>query len=167
MDGLPSYIRPSTAYEGDSEYDSLLCVSSSYMPGISGLSVVHAQYVPLIPGYFSGVGDLFSALLLGHFDPKPKATTNAHTTNTPVSEAASQALTKTHAVLRLTFKHSESLPEDERQSTDEEKDEAEPERLTKRMRGRELRLVQGQNLLRGIGLDGVRTMEHWLDFWKA
>jgi pyridoxine kinase len=130
--------------------------------------VVHAQCVPLIPGYFSGVGDLFSALLLGHFHPETDTSTNAlSSSQTPVSEAATQALTKTHAVLRLTFRHSESLPEDERQCTDEEKDEAEPERQIKRMRGRELRLVQGQDLLRGIGLDGIRQMEHWEGFWGA
>lgn len=148
--------------------DFLLCVSSSHKQGTSDLSIVHAQCVPLIPGYFSGVGDLFSALLLGHFRPEPDTTTNSFpSTHTPLSEAASQALTKTHAVLRLTFEYSESLPEDERLSTDEVKDEAEPERVIKRMRGRELRLVQGQHLLRGAGLEDVRTMEHWENFWST
>jgi len=84
-----------------------------------------------------------------------------------VSRAASQALTKTHAMLRLTYAYSETLPEDERQATDDEKDALDPLRKVKRMRGRELRLVQGQNILRGVDLDDIREMQPWTGFWEA
>ncbi|KAJ7272597.1 bud site selection protein 16 [Mycena haematopus] len=152
---LPSSLTP-PSYDSESPY--LLCISSSATPGGDGVSVVHAQIVPLLPGYFSGVGDLFSALLLAHFVPgDPEA----------VSRAASQALTKTHAMLCLTHAYSETLSEDERQATDDEKDRLDPLRKIKRMRGRELRLVQGQDILRGIDLKDVREMHSWTGFWDT
>ncbi|KAJ7876294.1 Ribokinase-like protein [Mycena leptocephala] len=122
----------------------------------ANLSAVHAQTVPLLPGYFSGVGDLFSALLLAHF-VAPDG----------VSRAASQALTKTHAMLRLTHEYSQTLPEDERHVSDDEKDRLDPFRKVKRMRGRELRLVQGQDILRGINLPDIREMQPWTGFWES
>lgn len=70
-------------------------------------------------------------------------------------------------MLCLTYDHSQTLPEDERQPTDDEKDRVNPLRKTKRMRGRELRLVQGQNILRGVGITEARQMEPWIDFWGA
>ncbi|KAJ7626294.1 Ribokinase-like protein [Mycena polygramma] len=149
-----------TSLSSDLDPDSnhLLCISSSATPGAANLSAVHAQTVQLLPGYFSGVGDLFSALLLAHFTPDDAS---------PVSRAASQALTKTHAMLRLTHEYSETLPEDERQATDDEKDLADPLRKVKRMRGRELRLVQGQDILRGNNLKDVREMQPWTGFWES
>jgi pyridoxine kinase len=58
-----------------------------------------------------------------------------------------------------------SLPEEERLETDEEKDVTEPTRRTRRMRGRELRLVQAQDILRGVDLGEVRRMKAWDNFW--
>ncbi|KAJ7156847.1 Ribokinase-like protein [Mycena crocata] len=139
----------SSGLDPDSKH--LLCISSS---ATHDASTVHAQTVELLPGYFSGVGDLFSALLLAHF-------------TSSVSHAASQALTKTHAMLRLTYEHSETLPEDDRQATDDEKDRADPLRKVRRMRGRELRLVQGQDILRGVDLKDVREMQPWTGFWES
>ncbi|KAJ6624850.1 Ribokinase-like protein [Mycena sp. CBHHK59/15] len=156
---LPENVQPS---ESDSSH--LLCISSSATPESPELSAVYAQTVELLPGYFSGVGDLFSALLLAHFDPSGSS---SNSTGTPVSRAASQALTKTHAMLRLTHEYSETLPEDERQATDDEKDRTDPLRKTRRMRGRELRLVQGQDILRGIGLSQIREMQAWTEFWQS
>ncbi|KAJ7132204.1 Ribokinase-like protein [Mycena epipterygia] len=135
----------------DQDSNHLLCICSS-----AASMAVHAQTVQLLPGYFSGVGDLFSALLLAHF-----------VDDTSVSYAASQALTKTHAMLRLTHEYSETLPEEDRQATDDEKDRADPLRKVRRMRGRELRLVQGQDILRGIGLKDIREMEPWTGFWES
>ncbi|KAJ7807287.1 Ribokinase-like protein [Mycena olivaceomarginata] len=155
----------------DSESPYLLCISSSANSSEGALSTVHAQTVPLLPGYFSGVGDLFSALLLAHFvsplSPPPSPDTPSM--DTVVSLAASHALTKTHAILCLTYTHSETLPPDERAATDDEQDAADPLRQVKRMRGRELRLVQGQDILRGVGLEGVtrREMLPWTDFWES
>ncbi|KIK04610.1 hypothetical protein K443DRAFT_92818 [Laccaria amethystina LaAM-08-1] len=69
---LPEHIKPDADSLDSNEY--LLCISSSSSHSSKDRlrpSIVHAQCVPLIPGYFSGVGDLFSALLLAHFHPKP------------------------------------------------------------------------------------------------
>jgi len=144
----------------DRESRHLLCISSAATLGAASLSTVHAQTVQLLPGYFSGVGDLFSALLLAHF-----VADNA--SSAAVSRAASQALAKTHAMLRLTYEYSKTLPEDDRHATDDEKDLADPLRKIRRMRGRELRLVQGQDILRGIGLTDVKEMQPWTSFWES
>ena len=120
--------------------------------------------MPLIPGYFSGVGDLFSALLLAHFHPHLEPPTiNA----TPLSEAASQALTKTYALLHMTQARASALPEEERLPTDDELDEEDPMRKTRRMRGRELKLVQGQDILRGVGVKDMKDMMRWDRFWDS
>jgi len=166
VDALPPHIRPPETDGTESNLDYLLCISSSASQGTSDKPIVHAQIVPLLPGYFSGVGDLFSALLLAHFDPDPSNAQNSFDT-TPVSRAASQALTKTHAVLCLTHEYSQALPEDERQPTDDEKDRVDPLRKIKRMKGRELRLVQGQDIIRGTEITESRQMKPWTNFWGA
>lgn len=131
----------------------LLCISSSRSDPETN-SAVHACTVPLIPGYFSGVGDLFSALVLAHFDPDGKS---------PLPGAVGKALTKTHAVVQLTHNHTRTLDEADRTSTDDELDEEDPMRLVRRMRGRELRLIQAQDIIRGEGLR--REMKAWERFW--
>ncbi|KAF7309513.1 Phos-pyr-kin domain-containing protein [Mycena indigotica] len=156
---LPSSI--SSSLDGNSRY--LLCIASAATSEATQTpAVVHTQSVELLPGYFSGVGDLFSALLLAHFTPD-----NALTSDSILARAVSQALTKTHAMLRLTYEHSETLPEEDRQPTDDEKDAADPLRKIRRMRGRELRLVQGQELLRGVGLSDIKEMVPWTEFWDS
>ena len=159
---LPSSIRP----QADSSY--LICISSSRQdlqaPFDVKKTVVHAQCVPLIPGYYAGVGDLFSALLLAHFYPNE---TPPNAAVTPLSQAVSQALTKTHAIIQITHGQSQSLPEEERQPTDDELDEKEPTRRTKRMRGRELALVKGQDIVRGVGIKHTREMKIWEGFWDT
>lgn len=145
----------------DSSSPSLLCICSTAHP--SALPTVYAQNVPLIPGYFSGVGDLFSSLLLAHFDLKTPCAEG----ETPVSRAVSWALTKTHAILTLTHEHAENLPEENRLPTDDEEDAKEPLRRIRRMRGRELRLIQSQDIIRGIENLEVRKMEPWIGFWDA
>jgi len=131
----------------------LLCISSSKSDPEKS-SVVHARRVPLISGYFSGVGDLFSALVLAHFDPDGKS---------PLSDAVGTALMKTHAIVQLTDAYTQSLDEADRTSTDDELDEKDPMRLVRRMRGRELRLIQGQDIIRGEGLR--HEMKAWEAFW--
>jgi len=169
MDELPEAMRPLEFAREDNDYLLCLCSSVINAEGNKGLSTVHARIVPLIPGYYVGVGDLFSALLLGHFHleeplPPPEGKDPAQT---PLSYATSMALTKIHGVLKVTYQHVLTLPEDEREPTDVEKDEAEPARKLKRMRGRELRLVQpeGQNIIRGIGNIDMHRMDPWSDFW--
>lgn len=160
LDCLPEDIRPSMS----SDDGFLLCISSSADKSDSGPSIVHASTVPTIPGYFSGVGDLFSALVLAHYDTTSDALQPG---DTPVSAAASQALSKTHGILSLTHEHALSLPEEERLPTDEELDVKEPTRRIKRMRGRELRLIQGQDIIRGTKKVEYRKMQPWNTFWDS
>ncbi|KAF8888121.1 Ribokinase-like protein [Infundibulicybe gibba] len=146
-DALPQNLKPTD----DGQY--LLCISSSSSSG-SPQPIVHAQYVRLLPGYFSGVGDLFSALLLAHFD-------------STISHAASLALDKTHRILQLTHEYTSTLPEEDRLPTDDEEDTANLLRKTRRMKGRELRLIQGQNIIRGDDAHKPRAMEPWTGFWDV
>lgn len=184
---LPNGLLPSPIPR---EY--LLCLSSSAShlnpSNENQISRIHAQIVPMIPGYFSGVGDLFSALLLGHYYPSHPTPTNSilalptagncappanGTSNSdpylspksPLSYAASLALTKTHAILQRTYDYYLTLPSHERQSSDEEKDRAEPLRQTKRMKGRELRLIQSQDIILGKCIGEMRWLENWKQFW--
>jgi pyridoxine kinase len=154
-------------------------------------STVYAGCIPLIPGYFSGVGDLFSALVLGHYhhrtvapqrsrpplapleeeqqqqqqQPEDRGASSSPSSLPPLPHAVSLALTKTHAILRLTAKHASSLPPDERTTTDDELDKKDPERRVRRMRGRELRLVQGRKILSGEAMGELRSLGEWEDFW--
>ena len=150
----------------------LLCISSTIDPishtSSTALSTVHAQIVPLIPGYFSGVGDLFSALLLAHFHPSPSpspSSSSSSISSTPLSHATSLALSGTHGVLLLTYSNTLSLPEEERLPSDDELDRQTPLRKTRRMRGRELALIKGQGIIRGEEEVVRREMIHWDGFW--
>ncbi|KAF8159289.1 hypothetical protein B0H34DRAFT_702905 [Crassisporium funariophilum] len=69
----------------------------------------------------------------------------------PSTTATHLSLQKTHAILRLTHAHTLALPACDWQPSDDELDAEEPSRKMRRMRGRELRLVQGQ---RGDAVDG-------------
>jgi pyridoxine kinase len=160
LSSLPASAQPS------SDTPHLLCITSSRpTPNIpfNSTSIIHVQCVPLISGYFSGVGDLFSALVVAHFHPQEKP---VDSDTTPLSQAASQALTKTHAILQITHGLSLILPEEERQPTDDELDEKEPLRRIRRMRGRELALIRGQDIIRGNGIRHFRSMVAWDGFWN-
>ena len=156
---LPNTVRAQIT-PAFSEY--LLCISSTKTPQNS---IVHTCAVPCLPGYFSGVGDLFSALVLAHFDhtqqhPPPM---------TALSVAATLALTKTHSILTLTHTCALALPSEDRTITDDDLDLQDPSRKIRRMRGRELRLVQGQEILRkgyNDKFDLLRKMELWQEFWE-
>jgi len=146
----------------------LLCISSaidpmSHHPSTS-VSTVHAQVVPLVPGYYSGVGDVFSAFLLAHFHPSSPAPPSPM--STPLSHASSLALSKTHRLLVYTHSLTLALPEEERLPTDDELDREMPLRKTRRMRGRELALIKGQGIIRGEEGGERREMILWDQFWK-
>jgi pyridoxine kinase len=185
-DLTPPYIRSAVS---DQER-SLLCLASVRAAGAAATaegagtsshrrrSAVYAGCVPLIPGYFSGVGDLFSALVLGHYFPSPSSSTPPDINNPPPSSsslsslpplprAVSLALTKTYAILRLTEEYASSLPPEDRTTTDNELDEADPERRIRRMRGRELRLVQGRRILSGEAMGELRLLREWDNFWGS
>lgn len=139
----------------------LICISSSYDISTNASSA-HAHIFPSIPGYFSGVGDLFSALVLAHFHPS----SSPSSPDTPLSLAVSSALRKTIALLRFTHQRAFSeVPEEDRTTTDEEKDRADPDRVVRRMRGRELRLIEGQELLRDGADTPLTPMKLWEHFW--
>ncbi|KAJ4474923.1 Ribokinase-like protein [Lentinula aciculospora] len=163
-ESLPSVIRP----PADSESEHLLCITSSSISNDVQPSEVHAQCVPLLPGYFSGVGDLFSSLVLAHYKPSNASSLSSvfPPSQMPFSDAVSQALTKTHAVLSKTFEYSGLLPEEERSVTDDEKDAVEPIRKVRRMRGRELRLVQSIDIIRGDFGNSMRRLQSWSGFWE-
>jgi pyridoxine kinase len=156
---------------------SLLCLASVRAADEGGggtpsrrPSLVYAACIPFIPGYFSGVGDLFSALVLGHYTAADAVADDdsggiPSPSLPPLPRAVSLALTKTYAILRLTEKHASSLPSEERTTTDDELDEKDVERLIMRMRGRELRLVQGRKILSGEAMGELRWLKEWVDFW--
>lgn len=201
----------------------LICISSSYVhpsrrlrapaepmsttdDGAENVSTVHAHVLPCVPGYYSGVGDLFSALLLAHYREMGSVNngtrlillapnirsdyqtsvidlgSSAHSSNstslTPLSTAASFALSKTVGILRLTHAHVSALPADAsvaRDGTDEERDRLDPERRVRRQRARELRLIQGQDILRNVPVASpsdfsktaeLRELRPWQSFWS-
>lgn len=165
----------SLAPQGDEAEDDdfLVCISSSQEVSTEGgLSVIHAGRVPFIRGYFVGVGDLFSAFVIAHYKPSsPFLSTNAQPLDsasgeTALSCAVSAALTKTHGILKVTDEYAKTLPENERQPTDDEMDEEDNERKVRRMKGRELRLIQSQHVIRGTHTLTERKMTVWSNFWS-
>lgn len=177
---LPPAVQPADPDSADTDF--LTCITSAAVKGGEdgrARYVVHARCVPCIPGYFSGVGDLFSALVLGHFHPIPPEPASASPptllqpdsdtdeAKCPLAIAVAHALSKTHAILTLTHEYAQGLPEEDRLPTDEEHDAREPERKVRRMRGRELRLIQGQDIIRGaVETDSLR-MVPWDGFWDG
>ncbi|KAH9832513.1 Ribokinase-like protein [Rhodofomes roseus] len=170
---LPSSAQPPHTTNTDADFLACIASSTEGTPGSEGgtaPSAVHARCIPCLPGYFSGVGDLFSALVLGHFQPAPSVPSSSpapsgEAEESPLAYAVAHALSKTHAILTLTHEHAKDLPEDDRLPTDEELDAREPERKVRRMRGRELRLIQGQDVLRGANKTEYFRMVPWTGFW--
>lgn len=86
-------------------------------------------------------------------------------------------MSKTVGILRLTHAHVSALPEETSvagDKTDEERDRLDPERRVRRQRARELRLIQGQDILRtdpvAPSLDFTKMAEllelrPWRNFW--
>lgn len=163
-------MQPSTVSTYD-EKSYLICIASSVNDHdnleAGPLSAVYAGCVEFIPGYFTGVGDLFSALLLGHFhtpqDGAPSTSTSPSKSLPPLAYAASHALSRTHALLTLTHESASAL---DLPPTDDELDGREPGRKSKRMKGRELRIIQGQDVFRRKEWDGVAKMTVWEGFWN-
>ena len=169
---LRPWLKQALRITDESEDGDLLCISSSRnAPGHKTPSTVHAGRVPFIRGYYVGVGDLFSSFIVAHYKPStPTLTANAKLLDTasgetPLSRAVTAALTKTHAILSATNEYWKQQPEEERQPTDDEADAKDADRVVRRMRGRELRLIQSQDVIRGTTLPIERKMSLWSDFW--
>ncbi|KAG8828648.1 putative pyridoxal kinase [Serendipita sp. 401] len=153
--------------------EGLLCLSSS-LTDDSEESIVHAAAIAQIAGYYAGVGDLFSATVLGYYDPDGDNAEQAAAGATPLSVAVDKAIRTTHAILRKTAKASILAPgASEDGFTDEELDGKDENRRPRRMRARELRLVGSADVILGGGesLKGTplchSAMTRWKDFWTS
>ncbi|CAE6370824.1 unnamed protein product [Rhizoctonia solani] len=158
----------------------ILCIASSAQEDPSVAPAVYALAVPRIKGYFSGVGDLFSALVMAHFHRSQNSNANGlPPTNgsiPPLPTAASRALHTTHAILRRTQKHALALaerssddPSSSNAYTDDELDSQEPLRRVRRMRTRELRIIQSRDDILAFEAESgsFETMRPWKGFWGS
>lgn len=159
---------------GEPDDEVLVCFASTYKS--DGTLDTHAFALPTIRGYFSGVGDLFSALVLGHYNhPEAKSTLP------PLAHAVSRALLTVQQILLRTHLYSltvaasgtatpRPLHEGETNPdsvipSDAELDDApplnpsDPKRKARRMRLREMRVVQERALIvdGGEGWPGVKV----------
>lgn len=158
--------------EGDEEV--LVCFASTW--NCSTLETF-AFALPTIRGYFSGVGDLFSALVLGHYQRPEEPASQLP----PLAFAVSRALLTVQQILLRTHLHSltvaasgtatpkplhEGPPaSDSIIPSDTELDNApplnpsDPKRKARRMRLREMRVVQERALIvdGGEGWPGVKV----------
>jgi pyridoxine kinase len=145
--------------EGTPDEDVLVCFASSV--SASGELSTWAFALPTVNGYFSGVGDLFSAMVLAYFRPDSKLAMP------PFPHAVSKALLTVQQILLRTHLYSLSqanasgmatprphhAPSDSVIPTDAELDAVapihprDPKRKAKRMRIRELRIVQERSLI--------------------
>lgn len=156
---------------GDPDDDILVCFASTYA---DGKLQTYAFALPTIRGYFSGVGDLFSALVLGHYKRNQDGAALP-----PLAHAVSRALLAVQQILLKTHLYSLTEagsgtatpraaagppPSDSVIPSDTELDNApplnptDPKRKARRMRLRELRVVQEQALIvdGGEGWPGVQ-----------
>jgi pyridoxine kinase len=155
---------------GEPEDDILVCFASSM---IDGQLDTWAFALPTVQGYFSGVGDLFSAMVLAHYAPE-----SVQSGAPPLAEAVSKALLTVQQILLRTHLFSlsragtsgsatprplhttgvstawNSIPSD----TELDSDPLNPRRKARRMRLRELRVVQEHHLILngGGGWPGAR-----------
>lgn len=158
-DPLPPWYE--TAESGGSDHKVLVCFASSWTKGDIE---TWGFALPTIRGYFSGVGDLFSAMVLANFN-----STSGSRPST-LAYAVSKALLTVQQILLRTHLHSISqsgssgsatprpiqpthtLSLDSIIPSDSELDSivphpGDPKRKAKRMRIRELRLVQERDLI--------------------
>lgn len=159
---LPTHTLPwyHSAEDGDPEDDVLVCFASTKL--FDGSLETWAFALPTVQGYFSGVGDLFSAMVQAHYVHKPSSPATA------LVEAVSRALLAVQCVLLRTHLHSLSqalisgsatprplhprkaesvIPTDNELDSATPNDPKDPKRKAKRMRLRELRVVQERHLL--------------------
>lgn len=165
-----SNFSPDDILKNGDMMEYILCVSSTRDSPTT--STIHALTVPRLKGYFSGVGDIFSALILAHFKLALDSSSPS-----PLSAAASRALHTTHSILYRTHKHalavasklSDSPSSTPNTYTDDELDAQEPLRRVKRMRMRELRIIQSRDdiLAPAEGKYPVEEMRPWKGFWDT
>ena len=157
---------------GNVDDEVLVCFASTWS---DGLMDTWAFALPTIRGYFSGVGDLFSALVLAHFD-NPESSSDLP----PLAHAVSKSLLAVQQILLRTHLYSLSrsgysgdptpghagkegevasaIPSDDELDAAEPCSPSDPRRKARRMRMRELRIVQERALIAdgGDGWPGRR-----------
>ena len=163
---------------GDVDDEVLVCFASTWS---NGRMDTWAFALPTIRGYFSGVGDLFSALVLAHFD-SPESSSALP----PLAHAVSKSLLAVQQILLQTHLHSlarsghsgaaasgtshgpesqggkseieSAIPSDVELDSAEPIRPSDPRRKARRMRMRELRIVQERALITdgGDGWPGRR-----------
>jgi pyridoxine kinase len=139
-----------------SAHEQLLSVASSWTGRTDGVEQPEIEIeiettlfqFPQIPGYFSGVGDLFSSLTLAHFSPpssspssSSSSTSPSTPTPSPLATAASRALYSTQHILLSTHLRSQQLQAAAGDHSDDEADAQDRARRVARMRRRELGLI--------------------------
>lgn len=151
---------------GEPTDEVLVCFASTYK---DGKLQTYAFALPTVRGYFSGVGDLFSALVLGHYC-RPDVAAKGD----PLVDAVSKALLTVQQILLRTHLYSLNvaasgtatprplhgddeakieLPADSVIPSDTELDDApplnpsDPKRKARRMRLRELRIIPEREMI--------------------
>lgn len=172
----PWYEAVGSPSSNTEEQEVLVCFASS--TSAEGELETYAFALPSVQGYFSGVGDLFSAMVLAHYDPHRSTQADGLS---PLAHAVSLALLTVQQVLLRTHIHSievstassihgaatprptrktyiDSLPSDAELDAAEPANPKDPKRKAKRMRLRELRVVQERALIvdGGEGWPGKR-----------
>ncbi|GAO45947.1 Ribokinase-like protein [Saitoella complicata NRRL Y-17804] len=125
-----------TSIQLPSHPDSLICAGSTQTPG----KHMHAQFwyqVPKQPGFYSGTGDVFAALLLAHLDAGSLAEGGA------LQIVVRKVLSTLSSILSRTRKGME----EELQTSSTDLDRNEKEEKVRVIRAAELRLVQSQEAI--------------------
>lgn len=168
-------ILPTT--EGDGDDEVLVCFASSCVDPEKDELETYAFALPTVQGYYSGVGDLFSALVLGYYqkDGRGISVPNGQTSKNelpPFPRAVSMALLAVqqvllqthlstmagHPIIPIAHHHAPQSPEEDCLPTDDDLDSLSASignpplvtRLARRSRKRELRLVQERHLLMDV-----------------
>jgi len=125
---------------------SLLCISSSKPHSRCGKPVVHAAAVLQLAGYYLGVGDLFSVMVLAHFELS--SPTNLPSSPTPCLQTASTALWITHTILCCMVLYASHWPNAKMDNyTDDKLGSMDKGRVARHMKVRKLRLIQSVDLI--------------------
>lgn len=147
----------------------LLCIASSSVEKAVVRSKVYATAIPQMKGYFTGAGDFFSAMVLGHYQPDDNLEESL-----ALPRALNKAIRTTHALLRKTARASAGVPgASEYGFTDEELDAKEESRRPRRMKARELRVIGSNDIIMSAGevvvddCPALREMRAWDEFWQG
>jgi pyridoxine kinase len=120
-------------------------------------------------GYFTGAGDFFSAMVLGHYQKDEHLEESL-----ALTKAVNNAIRTTHALLRKTARASAVVSgASEYGYTDEELDAKDEDRRPRRMRARELRVIGSNDIILSAGevvandCPALRDLQSWEEFWEG